>query len=439
MMVGLGIRLASVYVDPGKVAGGDAYFYFNGAKLLLQGHGFINPYYYIPPKMHHQVVPSADFPPLFILLQTIPQIVGLKTFLAARVWDCILGTAGIGLCAFTGREIAGPRAGLIAAFLVAVYPNIWLSNELALSEAIAPLLVAMLLLCAYRFWKEPSVRRAVWLGVAMGLTMLGRDELSLLVVFLVIPIVLLARTLSWKRRFTVLGIALLATALVIAPWVGYNLSRFQKPVFISAGLGVTMASADCATTFSGSNEGYWSMPCALAYSYNPWFKEHPKADDSAQGDEFEHLALDYVRSHENRLIPVTLAKIGRTFGFFHPLEQIQIDSYVETRPYTWAAVGLAMYYALLPLAIAGTVILRRRRVPSFPLWAIGLNVVCASALTFGQTRYRTTFEVSVVLLAAVTLDALWARLRRREPAPQIQPPSVDPPLGERPDVPALTG
>ncbi len=147
-----------------------------------------------------------------------------------------------------------------------------------------------------------------------------------------------------------------------------------------------------------------------------------------------------MRSHENRLVPVTLAKIGRTFGFFHPLEQIQIDSYVETRPYTWAAVGLGMYYALLPLSIAGTVILRRRRVPSFPLWAIGLNVVCATALTFGQTRYRTTFEVSLVLLSAVHSTRFWSVLRpRRSVRPLAQSPPLDPPLGERPDVPALTG
>ncbi len=438
MVVGLGIRLASVYVEPGKVAGGDAYFYFNSAKLLLEGHGFINPYTYIPPRMHHQVIQSADFPPLFILVLAIPQAIGLKTFLMARVWCCILGTAAIAVCAYTGQEIAGRRVGLITAFLVAVYPNIWMSNELALSEALAPLLVATLLLCAYRFWKDPGVKRAIWLGVAMGVTMLGRDELTLLVFFLVIPLVLLARALSWRRRLTVLGIALLATALVVAPWVGYNLSRFQKPVFISAGLGVTMASADCATTYSGPYEGYWSMPCALTYAVNPWFKEHPKADDSAQDAEFEHLALDYVRSHENRLVPVTLAKIGRTFGFFHPLQQIEFDAYVETRPYAWAAVGLVMYYALLPLAIAGTVLLRRRRVPSFPLWAIGLNVACSSALAFGQTRYRTTFEVSLVLLSAVALDALWSRLRRPDPATEIPPPSVDPPLGDRPDMAALT-
>ena len=80
-----------------------------------------------------------------------------------------------------------------------------------------------------------------------------------------------------------------------------------------------------------------------------------------------------------------------------------------------------MYYALLALSIGGTVVLRRRRIPSFPLWAIGLDVVFSVALTFGQTRYRTTFEVSLVLMAAVLLDAIWSALRRRTPGdPRIR-------------------
>jgi 4-amino-4-deoxy-L-arabinose transferase-like glycosyltransferase len=447
MVLGLAIRLDTVYSQAGKVAGGDAYYYYNAAKLLVAGHGFINPYLYIPHGAHH-IVQSADFPPLFIFALAIPSVVGLKSFLVARVWCCVLGTAAIGVC---------QRVGLIAAFLLAVYPNIWMTDELALSEALAPLLIATLLLFAYRFWKEPSVKRGIWLGVVLGIAMLGRDELTSLVVFLVVPLVLFARALSWKRRFAVLGIALLATALVVAPWVGYNLSRFQKPVFISTGLGVTLASADCAATYSGPAEGYWSMPCALADSHNPWFKEHPKADDSAQGAEYQHLALDYVRAHENRLVPVSLAKIGRALGFFHPLEQISFDSYIETRPYHWALVGLGMYYALLGLSIGGAVILRRRRIPSFPMWAIGLEVVCSVVLTFGQTRYRTTFEVSLVLMAAVTLDAIWSALRRgrnaeseadptdpggpggpADPASGRPLPSSDTLPGERLDEPALT-
>ena len=407
-VVGLAIRLATVYSQPDKVAGGDAYFYHYGANLLVSGHGFINPYLYIPHGAHH-AVQSASFPPLFIFLVAIPSAVGLKSFLVERVWCCVLGAAAVVACGYTGREIAGRRVGLIAAFLVAVYPNIWMTDELALSETIAPLLVAGVLWFTYRFWKSPTIPRAIGLGAAMGLAMLGRDELAVLVVFILVPIVLLAKALTWGRRAATLGIGLLTVAVVVAPWIGYNLSRFDKPVFISSGLGVTLASADCPTTYSGQFEGYWSMKCALAYAAQPSVNIH--ADESVEGAELQHLALNYVRAHENRLVPVTLAKLGRAFGFFHPMQQIFLDSYVETRPYRWAVTGLVSYYVLLALSLGGTVLLRRRRIPSFPLWAIGLQVVCSVALTFGQTRYRTTFEVSLVLLAAVQLDWFWSLIR----------------------------
>ena len=321
------------------------------------------------------------------------------------------------VCGYTGREIAGRRVGLIAAFLVAVYPNLWMTDELALSETIAPLLVAGVLWFTYRFWKSPTLPRAVWLGASLGVAMLGRDELTLLVVFIMVPLVLLAKALTWRRRAVTLAVGLVTVGLVVGPWVGYNLSRFDKPVFISSGLGVTLASADCAATYSGQYEGYWSMPCALHYAAEPSVDTH--ADESVEGAQLQHLALDYVRAHENRLAPVTLAKLGRAFGFFHPMQQIHLDSYVETRPYRWAVTGLVAYYVLLALSIGGTVLLRRRRIPSFPLWAVGLDVVCSVALTFGQTRYRTTFEVSLVLLAAVQLEWCWSRLRRGDDSDEV--------------------
>ena len=429
-LLGLTIRLITVYSDPDKVAGGDAYFYHYGANLLVSGHGFINPYLYIPHHAHH-AVQSASFPPLFIFLVALPSALGLKTFLAERVWCCVLGAAAVVVCGYTGREIAGRRVGLIAAFLVAVYPNLWMTDELALSETIAPLLVAGVLWFTYRFWKRPTLPRAVWLGASLGVAMLGRDELTLLVVFIMVPLVLLAKALTWRRRAVTLALGLVTAALVVGPWVGYNLSRFDQPVFISSGLGVTLASADCATTFSGQYEGYWSMPCALHYAGEPSVDTH--ADESVEGAQLQHLALDYVRAHENRLVPVTLAKLGRAFGFFHPLQQIHLDSYVETRPYRWAVTGLVAYYVLLALSVGGTVLLRRRRIPSFPLWAVGLDVVCSVALTFGQTRYRTTFEVSLVLLAAVQLEWFWSRLRRGSDSGQVagQGPAAEP---EPPDT-----
>jgi hypothetical protein len=76
-----------------------------------------------------------------------------------------------------------------------------------------------------------------------------------------------------------------------------------------------------------------------------------------------------------------------------------------------------MYYALAALSIGGLVLLRRRRVPIIPLLAVGLDVCVSVALTFGQTRYRSTFEIVLVLAAAVQLDWVWSRfLGRRDPS-----------------------
>jgi 4-amino-4-deoxy-L-arabinose transferase-like glycosyltransferase len=409
-LVGLGIRLGSLF-GPGRSrrsAGGDAYYFHSAANLLVEGKGFINPFLYL--EHHpHQVVQTALWPPLFVLVLAIPSVVGLKAFFAHRVWCCIIGAAGIVVGGYAGREVAGRRVGLIAAFLLAVYPNIWMSDELALSEALSPLLAATVVLLAYRFWKDPGVKRAVWLGLSIGVAMLGRDELALLVVFLFIPLVLLVKALTWRRRFAVLAIGLLASALVIAPWVGYNLSRFQKPVFISNSLGITLDSANCDAVYSGAYEGYWSYLCGHAAPLSG-------TDESVQESEAQAYAVHYIEHHKGRLVPVEAARLGRAFGFFHPLEQIKLDSTVETRPYHWALVGLGMYYALLALSIGGVVILRRRRIPVFPLLALGLDVVVSVLLTFGQTRYRSTFEVALTILGAVTLDQLWSywtRPRRR--------------------------
>ena len=101
---------------------------------------------------------------------------------------------------------------------------------------------------------------------------------------------------------------------------------------------------------------------------------------------------------------------------------------METRPYHWALMGLGMYYILLALSVGGTVVLRRRRVPVFVLWAVGIDVLVSVVLSFGQTRYRTPFEVSLALLGAVSLDWLWSTLRA--------PPGCPVPRGRRPRTPS---
>jgi hypothetical protein len=64
---------------------------------------------------------------------------------------------------------------------------------------------------------------------------------------------------------------------------------------------------------------------------------------------------------------------------------------------------------LVPFAVAGGVLLRRRRVPITPLVAQFAIVTLTAAAIYGLVRFRVPAEVSLVVLAAVALDAVIPR------------------------------
>lgn len=412
-LVGLGIRLASVYGRPHKAPGGDPGYAWGVARLLVAGKGFIDPLAY---NYHNQhlILQTAQWPPLWTFVLTVPMLFGFHSFFAARIWSCFIGAATIAVCGLAGREIAGRRVGLITTLIVAVDPNMWTNAGLALSETLSPLLVALVLWMGYRFWRAPTWANVAALGAAIGLAALGRDELSLFAAFVLLPLVLLVRSASWRRRVGLLLVGGALAAVVVFPWVGYNLSRFDKVVTISDGFGPTLLSANCGATYSGPIEGYWSWTCLRNI--------HPnlKVDESVNNDADQTVAMKYIRAHEGDLPRVTLARIGRGFGLYHPMEQVRIDSVIETRPYHWWLTGLYLYYALFVLAIGGSFILRRRKILIFPLWAVALDVLIVFMVSFGQTRYRVTLEVSLSILASVQIQWLWNRLLpgRRVRTPQ---------------------
>ena len=412
--IGLVIRICTVLGRPGSVANGDPYTYHHGANLLATGHWFINPWLYNAPG--HFVSQSASYPPLYMMLISISSLFGFKTFFAHRIWSGILGSLAIPLTAYVGRELVGSvserdalgrRIGLVAAFFVAVYPNMWMNDELLMSETISPLIAGVVLLAAYRFWRRPRALSAAGLGVAIGLAAMARDEMAIMTL-LVVPLALLARQVSLRWRIALVGIAAAGFIGIVGPWVGYNMTRFAKPVYISTGFGITLASANCPTTYSGVNAGYWSFHCALS---TPGITA--REDQSLISSTAQTHATKFIRAHLGELPRLTFDREGRAFGFFRPWQQVQLDSFIETRPMHWAEVGLAGYYLLVLLSIPGIVALRRRRVPVYPLLAIGLDVAVAVALTFGQTRYRSTFETSLVLMGAVGAEATVRAVVRR--------------------------
>ncbi len=407
-VLGFAVRLAYVLIARrNHVPGGDAFFYHVGANLVVDGKGFIAP---LPYALGAQIQ-AADHPPLYITFLAIPSAVGLRTALEHVLWSMLLGTGTIAVTGALGRRVAGVRVGLVAAALAAVYPNIWLHDGALLSETMAIFVATVTLLLAYRAWDQPSMGRIVALGAACGAAMLSRSELVLLLPALLAPVVLLAGGISLRERLTRLAAGTVVALVVVAPWVGYNLSRFSHPVLLSSQFEATLAGANCRDTYHGPSLGSITSTCVKGLD--------PTTDESEASVVLRDRAQDFVRDNLGRVPVVVAARVGRVVGVYPPDRLIDVEVFFEGRERWLATLELITFYPVAIGAIAGAVVLRRRRtVPLFPLLALPAIVIVTVAVTYGSNRFRAPAETSLVVLAAIAIDALWHRFPSRSRQPR---------------------
>jgi 4-amino-4-deoxy-L-arabinose transferase-like glycosyltransferase len=418
--IGLVVRVGYVLVfRRDKTLSGDPYFYHYGANLLVHGHGFIAPLQYL---VLHVRLEAADHPPLYMLYLAIPSALGLGTPLVHMLWSACLGTATVALSGLVGRAVAGHRAGLIAATIVALSPNVWIYDGAVLSETMAIFIVTLALLFAYRAWERPTLRRCGALGAVCGLAMLSRSELVLLVPVLLWPVALGADRAAWRTRLTRGAAATLVAVAVVAPWVGYNLTRFQHPVFLSSQLETTLAGSNCNDTYYGPDIGLFTEKCLSLYPLGP------RLDESVIAQTLRTGAERFIRAHLGRLPVVMSVRVARVIGVYRVSQQINLDVFVEGRERPLVIVGLLAGYATEIAAIVGAMIVRRRRGPPvFPLVVLPGIVLFTIALTYATDRFRASAETALAVLAAAALDAAWQRMRPRHAGPYAAPPLLDVP------------
>jgi 4-amino-4-deoxy-L-arabinose transferase-like glycosyltransferase len=400
---GLALRVAYVLLlRRGVAVTADAAFYHHAANLLAEGKGFLDP---LPYRASGATQPGAAHPPLYVLYLAAFSVVGLSSPTWHMLASCLLGTATVVVVGVTAREVVGPRAGLIAAALVAVYPNTFQWDGLLLSESSALLLVALVVLVAYRYLAAPSQALALWLGALVALATLTRPELLLL--GLVLAPVILGRH---PTRATAVRVAAAAAmcGLLLVPWVAYNLTRFDHPVLLSTNGEVTLASGTCDATWYGPQTGYWSPHCLSEAAASRPVNDGDESDTSVADREW---FFDYARHHLARAPLVFLARVARTAGIFRPVQQARLELGPEPRTKWVAYAGAIAYYLVVGLAVAGVFAFRRRGIRLLPVLAPVIVVLATVGFAWGSTRYRATAEPSLCLLAAVAIDAALAPRR----------------------------
>jgi 4-amino-4-deoxy-L-arabinose transferase-like glycosyltransferase len=409
---GLALRvLYTVVLDPHQTGIGDFYHYHDLANTIADGYGYVDP----GSVLAGHAMPTAGHPPLWPeLLSVVSRLggsgapvhsFGSHGYIAHRLTGGFVGTGTLIAIGYLGRRAAGPRVGLIAAGIGALYPVLIAADGSMMSETLFGFCVAISLLIAYRLLDNPNGWWALALGLAIGVSSLARSEGLLL-----LPILGIAAV--WKNgtpgfvatRFVIVFVGF---AIAIAPWTIRNTLRFDRLVIGSNNSGSVVAGANCHETYYGKYTGLWSLRCVGAQGPN-------EAEAAA---EQRHRAIDYASGHLSRLPVVLSVRLLRTFDLYQPWSTVLLN---EGRPATASRIGLVCYWMLLPLAIVGLIVLRQRGVMLRILLAPVFLVIVSTLMGWGLTRFRHPAEITIVIFAAVAISAGLDRISsaRSGPSPQ---------------------
>ena len=373
------------------------------ANTLAHGDGFTDPRDGSQTAEHPPLTALALTPTAWLAQQLGGHDASSDNVLPMRLTMTIFGALVVLVIGLLGRAVAGNRAGLLAAALAAVYPNLWVNDGLVMSEALATLAVALAILFTYRFIRTPKASTAAWVGVAIGLAMLARAELGLLLPLMVLPVVLMLRVLPFARQLLLFVLTCAVTLLVVSPWLIANLTRFDDPVLFSTNDGLTLCGANIHRTWYGEGTGVWALDCA-AFPV-------PKGDRSVVSNALRHDGLEFIKDHLSRLPVVVGVREARVWNLYVPGFMANYNKN-EGRDVAVSWAGFFAFWILVPCAVYGAVLLRRRRVPITPLVSQFVMVAVIAAAIYGLVRFRVPAEVSLVVLAAVAVDRLAGRSPR---------------------------
>jgi 4-amino-4-deoxy-L-arabinose transferase-like glycosyltransferase len=392
---GLVVRVAYTLLIAKDTSGiGDFFFYHGQANLLAQGKGFVHPLFYLDGIS----APSAEHPPLWPLVLSVTSLLGGTGFEAHRLTGCVLGALAIVVVGLLGRRAGGDRVGLLAAGIAAVYPTLVAADGSLMSETLYGLLVGVSLLVALRVAEDPRLPLAVALGALIGLATLTRAEALLFLPLLALPVCLAKQ--PRRARLGVLVAACLAAAVVIAPWTIRNWGAFDQPVLISINDSTVLAGANCDQAYSGPDTGFWILGCLAPRT--------PGGNEATQAEIWRGQGREYLGDHLGELPRVAAIRVLRTWDLWQPRRQV---GFAEGRDRTVQEIGTGVYLLMLPLAVAGAVLLRRRPLLLYVLLSPALVATISSLAGYGLPRFRHAAELTLVVFVAFALERAAAAAR----------------------------
>lgn len=325
------------------------------------------------------------------------------------VWlNVVLSTATIGLMFVLGRRLVGPRVGLVAAGIWALWPNVVFHTGIVLTETLFLFLLVLLLIVALgdrAAARSPGVARLGVVGLLFGAVLLVRPVSAVMApFFLVLWWPNGARAALW--RLALVGVT---TVAVLVPWSIRSTAVMDEPVLLSLNFGDNL----CLGHNPGATGGFGDLG---AHCYTAEGLERPESETRRNAENIDR-AVTYITEHPGTTLRRTPSKMRITLE--NDSDGLEAAEDFGLRPlFSDATRGVLRtlatgFYAIVgSVAIAGGVVwLRRAAGDRRGLFLIvaGLAQLLSPLATFGDARFKMPIYPTVAVCAAVALVALWDR------------------------------
>jgi len=330
--------------------------------------------------------------PLFLAALDAGRPVPSSTPARVKIAQSIVGAASVWLIGLIALRSAGPRAGVVAACLAALYPPlIWISAY-ALSEALYSLAAL-----ATVFVLQRAVDRGEGPGRATGVAMAVLAGALAGAAALIRPAMLffLPLAFAWLlvRRRAPLAIALtVASVLVIAPWTIRNLRVHDRFVLIASEGGVTFWTGNHPLA---RGEGDLAANPALKRAELAFRASHPGLTPEELEPLYYREALRWIA--ENPL--AWSALVARKL--FYTIVPAGPSYAVHSARYRLASI--VPYVLLLPFAVIGAQRVWTRGQRPSALFLLAGSAVLMSLVFFPQERFRIPVIDPTLIVAAAAV------------------------------------
>ena len=332
--------------------------------------------------------------------------------------NLVAAVAGVALVFVVGRRIAGPRAGVVAAAVVGIMPNLVFHTAVALSETVfIAVVLGFVAVLAAAPWGStgPGRRRLLLAGALLGVSALVRP-----VALPVLPLLVLvwrAASLPWRRTLRDLAVLAVVAGAVIVPWTIRNAVRMDAFVPISTNTGDNL----CMSRQPGATGAFLlSDHCFGGPEIDALVRPEYEVRRDARA---RALALEFVREHPGRELRLWLDRLGASLrhdhdaldaaesygagSFFRPGERDVYRRLADGAWYVLGAVGAAATSAVVAVR-------RLRRDPRLVLLVVTVvGLLVPIVVFFGDPR----FKVPAVPFLALLAVCVPAALRRPTPPP----------------------